>query len=227
MRYLIAMLLPVAQAMASCWVDNGVSNISQQLANRHFPVVARNLPQILVCTPEHFGINVAASYHSGSHQVFVHVNNINAPTLTTILVHELAHAAVSLSYGHRPEADGHGYEWMRMMIQAGYADEAQRVASTVPGAEAAFARASGRRENSLLAQAQAQAAEISCDALLMVPPQGGVIDYYVSGGVLQLRHLPSQSIRMIGIWRKNSSYLSVEVTDSSDGTSTLICLRNG
>lgn len=114
-------------AMAGCWRDPAVSALANQLAERLLPVVARKMPEVVVCSADAFPPNVAGIYESPGHRIRMHQNWVGTPNGTDNLIHELAHAAVWLQYGDQDRtANGHGPQWMRIMIALGRRDEAER-----------------------------------------------------------------------------------------------------
>jgi hypothetical protein len=135
----VASTAPVATAR--CWYQPEVAQLAQAVAERHFPAVAASMPEVLVC--DHLPNAWSAMHTSGpAPRISVASRMVRDPYLAGILGHELAHHQVMLEgLEHDRSAGGHGLPFMRALLRAGLADEAQRVAQTVDGAGQALAQA--------------------------------------------------------------------------------------
>jgi hypothetical protein len=136
-----ATLVMVNSAAASCWGDPEVTQLAKSVAARHFPAVAESMPEVLVCDQLPNGWT-AMHTSGGAPRISVAAWAIRDPYLTGILGHELAHHQVMLDGQEQDRsAGGHGVPFMRALLRAGLASEAQRVAQNVDGAGQALAQA--------------------------------------------------------------------------------------
>lgn len=126
---------------AGCWYQPEVAQLAQAVAERHFPAVAANMPVVLVC--DDLPNAWSAMHTSGSSpRLSVASRTVRDPYLAGILGHELAHYQVMLDgLDQDRSAGGHGVPFMRALLRAGLADEAQRVAQSVDGAGQALVQA--------------------------------------------------------------------------------------
>lgn len=125
-------MLVGSSAAANCWNDSTLSARTLELARRHYPSVALQMPQILVCTADQFGPNIGGTYSSGIHQIRIPVWQLSRPDLSTVLAHELGHAQNEID----GVQNGHSVEFMKALIRAGFAAEASRVAAYTGGHDA-------------------------------------------------------------------------------------------
>lgn len=136
--------LDAQHAPADCWVDPQVQALAAEVAQQRFPQVAYRMPELRVCEARDFAPGIGGRYLGGQHVIELPQWLLPRPELPTTLAHELAHAQVALTGGDSSTAGGHSADWMRLMLQAGYAYEARRIAGIVPGADDALADVDGR-----------------------------------------------------------------------------------
>lgn len=136
--------LAAQHAQADCWVDPQVQAQAAEVAQQRFPQVAYRMPEVRVCEARDFAPGIGGRYLGGQHVIELPQWLLPRRELPTTLAHELAHAQVALTGGDSSTAGGHSADWMRLMLQAGYAYEARRIAGIVPGADDALADADDR-----------------------------------------------------------------------------------
>jgi hypothetical protein len=232
--------------VAGCWRDRAVIQEAQNLARQLLPDVAQNMPEVLVCDPGDFQPQVAGIYEFPVHRIRLHPNWVGTPQGTGHLIHELAHAAVWLRYGDSDRtANGHGVEWMRIMLALGRQADAERTAWTHAssgGREALMAAladtqqpqrrrgvpqdGSGTyeqpRQLTTMTAAEKELAQLpACLDVLLVPGNArGLVRYSLSARhVRSIRPLPHNVPRVQG-----PAQLELEVVPSPDGTNSLVCL---
>ena len=132
---LLAILSP---ARAACWVDHRLAETAVQVAQQGFPRSAANMPQLVVCDPGHFGPSVGGTYTGGEHVIRIPSWQLGQPALRSVLAHELAHSEVALSGGDGQSFGGHSFDFMRVLLAAGWRHEAERTAMAVSGAHRAL-----------------------------------------------------------------------------------------
>lgn len=137
--------LLASSAVAGCWHDPGVVNLAESLAARHFMDVAAHMPSVVVCHDDDFAPQIAGDYNNGAHHVRVPVRTLGSGQLEMVLIHELGHAANSLRGTDDGSLHGHGAGWMHVMMNAGFAHEAARMAQMYPGGAETLAQVQGRR----------------------------------------------------------------------------------
>lgn len=129
---------------ANCWQDIALAQRAQQLARERFPDVSSRMPELLICDQHEFMPNVAGDYSGGGgvHRIRVSSRELHSGNLDSILLHEIGHAAVALRGEAHNEYGGHGLPWLRAMVGAGLAAEAERV-SAANGSWAELQQATG------------------------------------------------------------------------------------
>jgi hypothetical protein len=130
----------VSPVDAACWQDTNLSGIAAQEARRAFPDLLSRMPTVVVCEDSDFDWNVGGDYNSGRHRIRIPEKSTGA-NLVGVLRHELAHAATSIRGLDDGSFGGHGVGWLRVMLQAGFDDEARRVANGYLGGADALASA--------------------------------------------------------------------------------------
>lgn len=126
-------LMP-SRATAGCWLDQDVAGAVRGMAEAGFPRVTQEWGsvQVQVCEDSDFspgrGGDHAYFPFVKLHRIRVRLTVLGEPALDSILAHELGHAEAHLRLGQQPSHGGHGPDYLAVMIEAGWATEAQRVA---------------------------------------------------------------------------------------------------
>jgi len=121
-------------ALASCWFDAGVTQAAQRIAQQGFQNAAARMPEIIVCSGEHFALGVGGDYNSSMHRIRVPSWQLPSSAMDVVLAHELAHADVTLTHGEQGFG-GHSRHFFAALLRAGYQAEADRVAQYVDGGQ--------------------------------------------------------------------------------------------
>lgn len=121
-------------ALAACWFDAGLAQAAQRIAQRGFLNAAQRMPEVVVCSGEHFDPDIGGDYNSGTHRIRVPVWQLQSGSLDSVLAHELAHADVGLTHGEQ-DFGGHSRHFFSALLRAGYQAEAERVAQYVNGGQ--------------------------------------------------------------------------------------------
>ena len=130
-RTMVALALTasmMASAQAGCWRDAGLEQRTHAIAQRHFPRVVQQMPDIVACSADMFPPGIGGDYQGGAHLIRIPHWQLNGSELNAVIAHELAHAQVALTGGDMHTAGGHGPDFLRVLVQAGFRGEAQRVA---------------------------------------------------------------------------------------------------
>jgi hypothetical protein len=128
--YLALGMLFVPSCFANCYDDAHLQNLAQVIAERHFGApLTGNLPRVLVCDDAVLGGLARADYTSGYHRIRFTRSTAYAPDVMEVMAHELAHAVVAINgYDPDPSRGGHGRNFVQVLRNAGFHDEANRVA---------------------------------------------------------------------------------------------------
>ena len=121
---------------ANCWNNPSLTRFAEQIATRHFPALQGRMPEIIECDASEFGPNIGGDYTSGVHRIRIPVWQRGQPmeSVRTTIAHELAHAVLEGRDWSGP--NGHGTAFFRVLINAGFAAETQRVAGIYGNFEA-------------------------------------------------------------------------------------------
>ena len=228
-----------ASAQAACWFDAALTQQARQIAQRLMPEL-QTVPEVSVCTPEHFPARVDGLFQGGANQIFIHQTAVGPRKTADLLIHELAHALIYQQFGPQNFAGGHSPAWMRLMVRLGRIDDARFHASVYPEALPGFQQALAERTRdepwggggrppasppTALAAAQADLRGLNCARVLLVPPQGGAVVYDLPPTVVRsLTLLPFGNDRVRSIRWTSAQQIEVVARPSDDGTATLVCL---
>ncbi len=213
-------------ANAGCWHNEDVAHHARRLAQAFFPATQQQMPTIWTCSADQFPYRVGGTYSPGSHEIRIPEWQLQAgwPALRAVLVHELAHAEVWLKYGHRPEAQGHGREWMAIMMGVGEQAEALRMAREVGDMPGYVAALSQLGQSAALVGGNPHSPDNhACDERLALPP---------SSGLYQFRLASKQRVtltvlghpRIIRAWTVAPGLIQMNVSASPDGATSTICV---
>lgn len=242
---LTAALLTCGVAQATCWRDQALSQLAVQLSQELMPEL-RNVPQVQVCTDEHFPAPATGQYTSGVNLIQVRPSAVSGAGVRSLLIHELAHAQVAEQYGPQTFANGHGAQWMDLMVRLGRVEDARFHASVYPEAMPAFQQALASvgagtdwadsstprpharprvEPQTTMSVAEAELRSIYCAHVLRVPPQGGVHGYVLGAFFPAFTPLPSSVGRIQSVRWPRPGVLELVALPSPDGTPSLLCLR--
>lgn len=205
----------------------------------------RTVPQVLVCTPEHFPARVDGLFDGGQQQILVQPSAAAGPRARDLLIHELAHALIHQQFGPQEFAAGHGPEWMRLMVRLGQVEDARWHATVYPqamrGFQQALATAGGgggfwddggsapvivpqQPVRTTMTSAEADLRGLQCSRVLLVPPAGGSHGYVLGAHFRSFTPLPLGTERIRAIRWVRPGVLELDSQPTPDGTPSLLCL---
>lgn len=240
----IALISVSSASQATCWRDPALTQQAAQLAGQLMTEL-QTLPQVLVCTPEHFPARADGLFNGGANQILVQPSAAGGPGIRNLLIHELAHALVQQQYGPQSFASGHGPEWMRLMVRLGQVEDARFHASVYPealvGFHQAMASLGGSRPawvatappqrvgakapaQTTLTAAESDLSGMTCSKVLLVPAQGGTHGYVLGSQFRSFTSLPLGSDRIRTIRWVKPGVLELDARPTADDSPSLMCL---
>lgn len=231
-------------SQAVCWHNPALTQQARLLAHQLMSEL-QEMPQVLVCTPEHFPARANGLFNGGVGQILVHQTAAGGSGVRNLLIHELAHALTQQQYGPQTFASGHSPEWMRLMVRLGQVDDARFHANAYPEALPGFQQAlesQGAPPPAWVAAAPPQAVGLkspgqstldaaesdlggmNCSQVLMVPAQGGMHGYVLGSHFRSFTPLPLGSDRIRTIRWVKPGVLELETRPTRDATPSLMCL---
>jgi hypothetical protein len=136
---MLAITFTNLQVQAQCWKDEAITQQMRTVAQRYYPGLLSAMPRLEICSSNNFpDKKVGGQYVSGIKVIQIPEYGLNRGDLAQVLAHELGHAEADRRGWNDYTLLGHGVGWMRIMIEVGLEQEAQRVADYLPGALQAF-----------------------------------------------------------------------------------------
>jgi hypothetical protein len=113
---------------AICRPSPELESLQRELAIKYFPDVKDRLPKITACDRADVGESILGDFNSDKWAIRIITERDDFP-VKIVVAHELGHAVAFLQGERHHQYRGHGAIWMRVMIRAGFATEAQRTSN--------------------------------------------------------------------------------------------------
>jgi hypothetical protein len=118
----------VSPTFGACRYSSALESMQRELATKYFPEVKDKLPKISACDRIDVGEGILGDFHSDRWAIRIVTEREDFP-VRIVVAHELGHAVAFLQGERHHNYRGHGAIWMRVMIRAGFASEAQRTSN--------------------------------------------------------------------------------------------------
>jgi hypothetical protein len=114
--------------LAACRHSPELEGLQHELAIKYFPDIKDRLPKISACDRADFDEHILGDFDAGKWAIRIITEREDFP-VKIVIAHELGHAVAFLQGERHYQFRGHGAIWIRVMIRAGFANEAKRTSN--------------------------------------------------------------------------------------------------